>query len=184
MVNTKSFLSALFIAFLVLMVSFFNYLNKTNTNITNLIEKGLSDSYNQSIKIDILDTYKSCDDFILVVYTYGEDDKIGYTTITRDQFSRYHIKIQKRQEQLLEEGPGIYVAYIDLWNEQQKSKQYFGVLSKNTALSKIEFQIKGNDPILIDINSSPSFTMIDLPYEWCSTKYWFLDKSDILIPGS
>lgn len=179
MVTKKSFLCVLFLVFLFFVVCFIDYLNQTSTNIPDLITHSLSKTENKPVDVEIFETIAFSDDQ-LVCYTY--DGKLGYSIIIQDEFSRYQIKTQKRQEQCIQRGHAICIDYLNLVDEQQEQKPYFMVLSKNPALSSIKFQLNNQDPIYKEVHANPSLSLIPVPSEPYCAEYLFFDQSGDLIP--
>lgn len=145
----------------------------SNTNIQQLIEKSLTNQYNENIQIEIFDTLEIFN-YKLIGFTIAGTEKCSFAVLEHEGESRYKIIRLDKYEKLLARGLDIYVQHIDLYDEKMELKNYLIILSMNAELSKIEKNINGKNPIYYNISSSPSMTLLEYTNE-SEIQYNFYD---------
>lgn len=173
----KKNLLPIILVILVIAVIFVIAINQFNshTNIHELIEKSLSEQYEEDIKIKIFETYEVFN-YKIIGFTIEENEKCSFAVLEQDGDLKYKLIRLDKYEKLLKRGLDIYVQYIDLYNDNLELDNYMIVLSMNAELSKIEKSLNDGKPTYYNIASSPSMTVLKFPLEASEVQYIFYDR--------
>jgi len=150
-----------------------------------LIENSLSKQYDRDINIDIFDTYEIVgftSDYKIVGFTIIGSEKCGFAVMKEDRNAQYELVSVYTSEKMLKRAFDIYIEHVylndkkhDLWAD------YFIILSMNDQLSKIKMTIDYGKPTYNVITSTPSLTVVEIPFGSSHLEYLFYDKSGSLI---
>lgn len=153
-------------------------LPNTSTDMSALIESALSKQYNRNVNIEIFNTYESFECKI-VGFTIVGSKKCGFAVMREDRNAQYELVSVYTSDKMIKKAFDIYIEHVYL-NDQQHDlyDEYFIVLSINDELSKIQMAIDYGQPTYNMITSTPSLTVIEIPFGTSHLEYLFYDKMD------
>ncbi len=155
---------------------------KTEIDHKTLIEKDISRQYNKTKQIEIF-TEQNLKHYTITGFTLtGEESaKAGIAVIKEEDNSKPELIKTYRFEKLTKRAQDIYVAYVDLFQEEKEQYPYLAVISTNPALSLITMNFDNNTANQLKVDGNPSLTMIEFPDETAGGEYQFFDAAGNVI---
>ncbi len=156
--------------------------SNTSSDMSKLIENSLSKQYGTDAQIEIFDTCEINFNNKIVGFTIDDSKKCGFAVMKEDGDARYELVNIYTSDKMIKRAFNIYNETVYL-NEKQHDLygEYFVVLSRNDELSKIQIAIGYGEPTYYVITSTPSLTVIGIPFGTSHFEYLYYDKSGNLI---